>query len=67
MKKKVELGVNLFVRGCMVGLIFIAGLAVYQRAFADENKVIVCETDRNGRICCWDTKQFGPYKPISCY
>jgi hypothetical protein len=57
--------VQRFVQVCIAALILIAGLAVYHRAFAD-NKVIVCETDRNGRMCCWDTNQYGPNRPYIC-
>jgi hypothetical protein len=27
---------------------------------------VKCETDRNGAVCCWDVKQYGPYKPFTC-
>jgi hypothetical protein len=27
---------------------------------------VICETDRNGRMCCWDTKVYGPWRPITC-
>lgn len=54
--------VDTFVKVCIAALFLIAGLAVYHRAYAQT----VCETDRNGRICCWDTKQYGPYKPFTC-
>lgn len=27
---------------------------------------VVCETDRSGRMCCWDTKVYGPWRPITC-
>ena len=57
--------VQRFVQVCIAALILIAGLAVYHRASAD-NKVIVCETDRNGRMCCWDTNQYGPNRPFIC-
>jgi hypothetical protein len=28
--------------------------------------VTVCETDRSGRMCCWDADKYGPFKPITC-
>ena len=62
---KAEKVVNIFVKGCIGCLIVIAGLAVANRAFA-QNKVIVCETDRNGKMCCWDTNQYGPNRPWIC-
>jgi hypothetical protein len=27
---------------------------------------IKCESDRNGGMCCWDTKVDGPFRPINC-
>jgi hypothetical protein len=60
--KMTERIVNRFVKSGVVALIFISGLAVYHRAYAQ----VKCETDRNGAVCCWDVKQFGPFKPFSC-
>jgi hypothetical protein len=62
---KTKIVVERFVKVCIAALFLIAGLAVYHRASAD-NKVIVCETDRNGRLCCWDTAQYGPNRPFIC-
>lgn len=28
--------------------------------------VVVCETDKQGRTCCWDTEKDGSFKPLSC-
>jgi hypothetical protein len=63
---KTEKVVNIFVKLCVGGLIVIAGMAVAHRAFASDNKVIVCEADRNGKMCCWDTAQYGPNRPWIC-
>ena len=63
---KTEKVVNIFVKLCVGGLIVIAGLAIAHRALAEDNKVIMCETDRNGRMCCWDTNQYGPWRPAIC-
>lgn len=27
---------------------------------------VKCESDGKGGTCCWDVKQFGPFRPISC-
>jgi hypothetical protein len=27
---------------------------------------VKCESDGKGGMCCWDIKQFGPFRPISC-
>jgi hypothetical protein len=39
--------------------------AVCLNAYA-QNKVIKCEADRKGAVCCWDTAQYGPYRPWIC-
>jgi hypothetical protein len=46
-------------------LLILGFAAVCWSAYAD-NKVIVCEADRNGRMCCWDTNQYGPNRPFIC-
>jgi hypothetical protein len=30
------------------------------------NAATRCERDSSGGICCWDTNEDGPFKPISC-
>ena len=62
---KAEKVVNIFVKGCIGCLIVIAGLAVANRAFAQRG-VMICEPDRNGKICCWDTSIYGPNRPFIC-
>ena len=57
--------VQRFVQASIAALILIAGLAVYHRASA-QNKVIKCEPDMKGAICCWDTSQYGPNRPWIC-
>lgn len=27
---------------------------------------IKCEPDGRGGMCCWDTKEDGPFKPLGC-
>lgn len=54
-----------FVKFCIAAVVLIAGLAVYHRASA-QNTVVVCEPDRSGRVCCWDTNQYGPNRPYIC-
>jgi len=27
---------------------------------------VKCESDGRGGMCCWDTKQYGPFKPLVC-
>lgn len=54
--------VNAFVKTCIAAVFLIAGLAVYQRAYAQ----VKCESDGRGGTCCWDTRQFGPFRPITC-
>jgi hypothetical protein len=44
-------------------LALCVGVVSYS-AFAQST--VVCETDRNGRMCCWDTKVYGPWRPITC-
>ena len=37
-------------------------MIIYQEASA----VVICETDRNGRMCCWEADQYGPNRPYIC-
>ena len=60
--KTTERIVNRFVKGGVVALILISGLAVYHRAYAQ----VKCESDSRGNMCCWDVKQYGPFKPFTC-
>jgi hypothetical protein len=62
---KAEKAVNIFVKFCVGCLIVIAGLAVAHRAFAQRG-VMICEPDRNGKLCCWDTSIYGPNRPFIC-
>ena len=57
--------VNNFVRFAVGCVVCIALLAIYNRAMAQRG-VMMCETDRTGKVCCWDTSQYGPNKPFIC-
>ena len=47
----------------MKKLIIVFGLALV--CFSAQ-AVVVCESDRQGRTCCWDTEKDGSFKPLSC-
>lgn len=57
--------VNNFVKFAIGCVVFIALLAIYHRANAQRG-VIICEPDRNGKICCWDTSIYGSSRPYIC-
>lgn len=57
--------VNGFVKVCVAAVFLIAGLAIYHRANAQRG-VVICEPDRNGKVCCWDSSQYGPNRPFIC-
>ena len=54
-----------FVKVCIAALFLIAGLAVYHRAYAQRG-VMICEPDRNGKVCCWDSSIYGSSRPYIC-
>jgi hypothetical protein len=62
---KADKAVNIFVKVCVACLVVIAGLAIAHRAFAQRG-VMICEPDRNGKVCCWDTSIYGPNRPFIC-
>jgi|CryBogDrversion2_1035201.scaffolds.fasta_scaffold238488_2 hypothetical protein len=44
----------------------VLGLMMFTVISYAQNTVIVCETDKKGRTCCWDTNQYGPSRPWIC-
>lgn len=46
-------------------LVAVGIAAMCFQAFAD-TRVIVCETDRKGKVCCWDSNVYGPNRPWTC-
>jgi hypothetical protein len=51
-----------FIFGCAIAVILVVGVTWYKSAHA----VVVCETDKQGRTCCWDTERDGSFRPTSC-
>ena len=49
----------------MKKILFFGFAALCLNAYAQRG-VMICEPDRNGKVCCWDTSIYGPNRPFIC-